>query len=110
MPVSADIYNTKNTVKIHIQGGIVAARAMTSIFMVHSVLAVSETGRVTRELGKEEKNFAKKGKAEHSASFSEILQQEVEEWRTDSINCRTTTYGMDRRLHHFEYRAREYHY
>ena len=101
---------TKNTVKIHIQGGIVAARAMTSIFMVHSVLAVSETGRVTRDLGREERNFSKTNHTNNTLSFSDILQKEVEEQRTDSIDCRTTTYGMDRRLHHFQYQAREYHY
>ena len=100
---------TNNTVKIHIQGGIVAARAMTSIFIVHSVLAVSETRKVTREHNQQEQ-ASSHGNAQSNVSFSQILQKEVEEQRTDSINCRTVTYGMDRRLHHFDYRAREYHY
>ena len=83
---------------------------MTSIFIVHSVLAVAETGRVTRDLVREERNFSKQGNSDNTLSFSDILQREVEEQRTDSIDCRTTTYGMDRRLHHFQYQAREYHY
>ena len=100
---------TRNTVKIHIQGGIVAARAMTSIFIVHSVIAVPETRKVTREHYQQEQPSAH-GRTQNNNSFSQILQQEVEERRTDSINCRTVTYGMDSRLHHFDYRAREYHY
>ena len=100
---------TKNTVKIHIQGGIVAARAMTSIFIVHSVLAVSETRKVTREHDGQQQSSSH-GCTQSNNSFSQILQQEVEERRMDSINCRTVTYGTDRRLHHFDYRAREYHY
>lgn len=83
---------------------------MTSIFIVHSVLAVHETGRVTRDLGREERNFSKQADKDNTLSFSDVLQREVEEQRTDSIDCRTTTYGTDRRLHHFQYQAREYHY
>ena len=82
---------------------------MTSIFIVHSVLAVGETRKVTREHYQQEKTLGH-GTVQGNNSFSQILQQEMEEQRTDSIDCRTTTYGMDRRLHHFQYQAREYHY
>lgn len=78
--------------------------------MVHSVLAVESVGKVTRDLGREEKLFDRKTQVNTNTTFSQILEREVEERRTDSINCRTLTYGNDRMLHRFEYRAREYHY
>jgi hypothetical protein len=64
---------------------------------------------VTRERNQQEKS-SDRDTTQNNNSFSQILQREVEEQRTDSINCRTVTYGMDMRLHHFDYRAREYHY
>ncbi len=78
--------------------------------MVHSVLAVEGVGKVTRDLGREEKFFERKAQSATGTTFSQVLEREVEERRTDSINCRTLTYGNDRMLHRFEYRAREYHY
>ena len=99
----------EDTVEIHIQGGIDAARAMTSIFMVHSVVAINGVRKVTRDLYKDE-NSSQKSETEKSRTFSDILQQEVDVRRKDSLDCRTVTYGMDKRLHSFEYLAREYRY
>lgn len=80
---------------------------MTSIFMVHSVLATGKMRYVGYGRAEEDSGYANEKK---DLSFSRILQKELEERRTDSLNCRTVTYGMDRRLHSFDYRAREYHY
>lgn len=77
--------------------------------MVHSVLAIDGTRKVTRDLYRDESSSQKR-ETEDGRTFSEILQQEVDERRMDSLNCRTVTYGMDRKLHSFEYLAREYRY
>ena len=77
--------------------------------MVHSVVAINGVRKVTRDLYKDE-NSSQKREVEENRSFSDILQQEVDERRTDSLNCHTVTYGMDRKLHSFEYLAREYRY
>ncbi len=77
--------------------------------MVHSVAAINGVRKVTRDLYRDE-NSSQKSEMEENKSFSDILQQEVDERRTDSLNCRTVTYGMDRKLHSFEYLAREYRY
>lgn len=87
--------------------GFVAARAMSSIFMVYSVSAVSTSGKVTREQERG-RNSSNTYEQADNMNFSEILQQEVEERRMDSVNCHTVTYGKDSLLHRFEYRAREY--
>lgn len=82
---------------------------MADIFMVHSVLAVGGVRKVTRDLGRED-NSSDKREQENSRLFADVLQQEVDEMRMDSLNCQTVTYGIDRKIHHFEYRAREYRY
>lgn len=89
--------------------GFVAARAMSSIFMVHSVLAIDGVRKVTRDQERDE-HSSRQREQDTSQTFSEILQQEVDERRTDSLNCRTVTYGMDKKLHRFEYLTREYRY
>ncbi|MBQ8592394.1 MAG: hypothetical protein IJ485_06595 [Lachnospiraceae bacterium] len=107
----ADIHNIKeDTVKIRIQGGIIAAGALNGIFMVHSVMAVSTVGKVKRDLNREEHIYTGQDKANTDKSFSQILEREVGQRRTDSLNCQNVTYGMDRQLHYFNYRAREYNY
>lgn len=80
---------------------------MQSIFMVHSVLAIDGVGKLTRDLNRDENSSGKK-ESQESQAFSDILRQEVEEMRTDLHNYSTVTYGMDRKLHRFEYLTREY--
>ena len=75
--------------------------------MVYSVSAVSTTGKITRDQERGRNASSREEKAEKQI-FSEILKQEVEEKRKESVNCQTLTYGKDSRLHRFEYRAREY--
>lgn len=82
---------------------------MTSIFMVHSVVAIDGVGKVKRDLDRDE-NSSRKKDSQENRTFSDILQHEVEEMQTDLHTCRTVTYGMDRKLHRFEYLTREYHY
>ena len=77
--------------------------------MVNSVLAVSSVGRIKREHVENEK-APEKGRADTNPLFSQLLQEEMEGQREASLNCRTTTYGQDSRLHTFEYQKREYHY
>lgn len=77
--------------------------------MVHSVVAIDGIRKVSRDLYKDDSSSQKR-ETEENRTFSDILQQEVDERRTDSLNCRTVTYGMDRKLHSFEYLAREYRY
>lgn len=77
--------------------------------MVHSVVAINGVRKVTRDLYRDD-DSSQKRKAEESKSFSDVLQKEVDIRRTDSLNCHTVTYGMDKRLHSFEYLAREYRY
>lgn len=88
---------------------ITAARAMSDIFIVHSILAVSRIGAVTRELVKEETIYSKKEQSNNS-SFSSVLQQEIDHVGKDALNCHTVTYGVDRKIHHYEYLRREYKY
>jgi len=110
-----DIYSTKElfvTVKIRIQGGIVAARldvvnGVSSIFMVQSVVTAPK---------------AKKTKQEHSSSsnsrsekqsgnmFHQFLDQAIEEQEKTPVLCHTTTYGQDCQMQFFHYQSREYHY
>lgn len=83
---------------------------MSSIFMVHSVLAIEGVAKVKRDFDREERFFEKK-EAHVSKTFSEILQQELQEKedvQMDLHSCQTVTYGMDRKLHRFEYLTREY--
>ena len=97
----------RNAVEIRIRGGIVAARAMLDMFMVHSIVSIDGVGKLTRDLGREQNPSDKKDQNGNN-SFSEILQQEVDVVRKDVLNCRTITYGIDGRIRHFEYLAREY--
>ena len=90
-------------------GGIIAARAITNIFVVHSILAVSRVGAVSRELAREENNGSKKEK-EGNRTFSDVLQKEVDRVGTDSLDCHTVTYGVDGKIYHYEYLRREYGY
>lgn len=102
------IYIIRNdTVEIRIQGGIVAARSLSSVFMVHSISAVSTAGRVAydQERGRDSSDREQQA-GPHS--FAKILQQEVEEQKTDSVHYKTVTYGRDLRLHSFEYLTRDY--
>ena len=75
--------------------------------MVYSVSAVSTTGKVSREHGRGGNSQGREAQTEKTG-FSEILKQEVEEKRKETVNCRTLVYGRDSRLHRFEYLAREY--
>ena len=77
--------------------------------MVNSVLAVSSVGKIKREHVENQK-APEKGCADTNPLFSQLLQEEMEGQREASLNCRTTTYGQDSRLHTFEYQKREYHY
>ena len=106
-----DIYIIKgtDTVEICIKGGIVAVYGMNSIFMVHSVMAVSTTDKVKRDANKTTDPYAQ-GKAQQSL-FAEILDQEVDERRQAAPReCHTVTYGQDCMLRNFLYQKREYHY
>ena len=83
---------------------------MNSIFMVHSVISVSTVGKVTRDLNRDENSHGKRENADSEKPFAQILETEVGNRRKESFSCHNVTYGMDRRLHSFDYRAREYHY
>ena len=105
-----EIYNRNNRtlLKYTFQGGIVGAKGFTGIFMVHSVLAIPSTGYVKRELSGSP--YEQPDRKQQTSSFSQILDEKLEEQKTASMNCQTTTYGNDRRIHTFQYLAREYHY
>ncbi len=94
--------------KYFLGGGIVAERAMSNMFMVHSILSINGVGKVTRDLGRDGNSSDKREQNNNNNSFSEILKQEVEGVRKDNVKCRTITYGMDGKVHHFEYLTREY--
>lgn len=108
----SEIYSTKvtDTVEIRIQGGIIAAKGISSIFMVNSVLAVSTTGKIKRDNARTDNSLCERNRAESNPLFSQLLQKEVEAQRADTMNCHTVTYGQDSMLHTFEYQKREYHY
>ena len=74
--------------------------------MVNSVLAVSETGTQRRDEGKA--SYSGYGEEGFQRSFSQMLEQAVNETKKASIECHTTTYGPDRRLMMFHYQTREY--
>ena len=83
---------------------------MNSIFMVHSVISVSTVGKVTRDHGREGNSFSNKENADSERPFAQIFEAEVGNRRRESLNCHNVLYGSDRRLHSFDYMAREYHY
>ncbi len=74
--------------------------------MVHSVMAVSTVGKPRHE--EERKQDDKQRETTPNTLFSQFLEQEIEEQKKASMNCKTVTYGQDSRLHTFEYLSREY--
>ncbi len=78
--------------------------------MVNSVLAVSTIGKTKHDDVKSDHSLQERKQMNSNPLFSQILQEEVEEQRSASLNCHTLTYGQDSRLHAFEYQKREYHY
>ncbi len=75
--------------------------------MVHSISAVSTAGKVGRDQGRGS-NSSDREHQTGANTFSEVLQQEVEERKTDTVHYKTVTYGRDSRLHPFEYLTRNY--
>ncbi len=109
---SSEIYSTKvtGTIKICIQGGIVAAKGISGIFMVNSIMAVSTTGKIKRDGAGTNTSVCEENCQKSNPLFSQLLQKEVEEQRAASMNCHTATYGQDSMIHAFHYQKREYHY
>ncbi len=93
---------------MRIQGGIIAANGFTGILMVHTVMAVSTSGKVKRDSGRAFHTASGKMQSDHL--FSNILKEKVDEQESASMDCQTTTYGNDSQIHTFQYRTREYHY
>lgn len=75
--------------------------------MVHSISAVSTAGRVSRDQDRGSNSSDRDAQA-NTNTFSKVLQQEVEERKTDTVHYKTLTYGKDSRLHPFEYLTRDY--
>ena len=108
LPICTKYIVRKVTVEIRIQGGIVAARALSSIFMVQQVEAVPHVGKVVRE----RRQFVypdTRGK-NSGGTFAQFLEDAVEENRGASLTCHVTTYGRDSRIRTFDYQTRTYHY
>ena len=111
MPQSYDIYNNKGivfqyTIQIRIQGGIIAAKGFSSIFMVQSVAAVSKTGKIKRD---QQKTFdSESGNQSSNGSFAKVLENAKREAQNAPMDCHTTTYGRDSRIQTFFYQPREY--
>ena len=64
-------------------------------------------GRVghDQDRGKDSSDREQHGRAN---TFAKVLQQDVEERKSDSVHYKTMTYGRDLRLHSFEYLTRDY--
>jgi|GluameStandDraft_1065615.scaffolds.fasta_scaffold107946_1 hypothetical protein len=101
LPIHTKYIVRKVTVEIRIQGGIVAARALSSIFMVQQVEAVPHVGKAVRERRRAVYPDAK-GK-QSSGTFAQLLQDAVEQGTDSSMNCHVTTYGRDCRIRIFDY-------
>lgn len=103
----ADIYNRNTvTIKIYIQGGILAAKGLTDIFMVHTVTAVSLTKKVSKDARRSSNSYSSPQQTPHT--FSNFLEEEINELKAAPNNCHTVTYGNDLKLHTFLYQPREY--
>ena len=106
--ILSDINNKKEvTAKIRIQGGIVAANGFTGIFMVHSVSAVGNTKKVSRDGNGSGTGYNGREASPHT--FSKILEAELKE-KEAPAECRTVTYGRDLHLRTFLYQTHEYQY
>lgn len=83
-------------------------KGFTGIFMVHSVAAVPNAGKVKRE----HYNPAYIGVSEKSSSgsFAQALEHAKEEVQNSPMDCVTTTYGRDLMMRTFYYQPREYHF
>lgn len=83
-------------------------KGFTGIFMVHSVAAVPNVGKVKRE----HNNPAYIGASENSSSgsFAQALEHAKEEVQNSPMDCVTTTYGRDCMMRTFYYQPREYHF
>ncbi len=83
-------------------------KGFTGIFMVHSVAAVPNVGKVKRE----HYNSAYIGASENSSngSFAQALKHAKEEVQDSPMDCVTTTYGRDCMMQTFFYQPREYHF
>ncbi|MBQ7934445.1 MAG: hypothetical protein IJ327_06660 [Lachnospiraceae bacterium] len=75
--------------------------------MVHSISAVSTAGRVGYDQDRGKGSSDREQQADTN-TFAKVLQQEVEDKKTDSVHCKNITYGRDSRIHPFEYYVREY--
>lgn len=75
--------------------------------MIQSISAVAMTGKVSRDQDRG-RNSSDRDEQTGSHTFSKILEQEVEERRTDSIRCKNVIYGKDSRLHPFDHFTRDY--
>lgn len=93
---------------MRIQGGIIAANGITSIFMVSSVLAVPTVGKVKREDPRDSHSGSKE--KDSKGLFAQVLEEAVHEPEPAPRDCCTMLYGRDSRLQTFRYMTREYHY
>jgi hypothetical protein len=105
---------TKDTIEIHIQGGIKAVNGMNAVFVVESVMAVSSPARPRREK-REEDDFERRNG--NGFTFSEVLSskkasavENISSTNQAPSEYRSTLYGRDMQLSHMHYRTREYHY
>lgn len=80
----------------------------SSIFMVASVSAAP----VLRKTGRDDPGISGSGFQKKSGAglFSNILKETMDQYTEDAVDCRTTTYGRDRKMQTFLYQTREYHY
>lgn len=101
LPIHTKYITRKVTVEIRFQGGIVAARALSSIFMVQQVEAVPHVGKVIRDRYKSVYSDARKENS--TGTFAQLLEDAVEENRSASMGCHITTYGRDSRIRIFDY-------
>lgn len=103
-----EIYSKKvlDTIEIHFQGGIDAANGFSSIFMVQSVTAVPNIGKVKREHHNAARFEA--GGKNSNGSFAKVLENAEEETRKSSMDCHTVTYDRDCQIRTFLYQSGEY--
>ncbi|MDE7249587.1 MAG: hypothetical protein K2N82_06810 [Lachnospiraceae bacterium] len=83
-------------------------KGFTGIFMVHSVAAVPNVGKVKRE--HYNPTFTEVSENSSNGSFAQALKHAKEESQSPSMDCVTTTYGRDCMMRTFYYQPREYHF
>lgn len=102
------VFKANDTVEICIQGGIIAVKGISDIFMVTSVQVVPIVPKTKKE---KERDPYSGIKVKKEKSFDNVLSEAVDKLdNTPSEPIRTSTYGPDSMMNLFLYQSREYTY